>query len=131
MTDAQVSDVIIGGDMVDIPPGAYPATVTSVETTVNPRDNSTFRVWTFVLDKGNQVDGTSSLLTGPKSKTWQWASAILGGSPKGVPLSSLAGKRCIVTIVEGASGYPKVDQVLPYMDIVPTQASQTPPPLPA
>lgn len=78
-------------------------------------------IWTFTLDSGTTVDGTSSEATGPKSKARPWLEAMLGKTTTKEMLragalskSVLIGKRCQVLISINDNGYPKVSTVLPY-----------------
>ena len=83
--------------------GAYDCvlkSITKVESEKEP--GNYFRVWTFkVNDDDSELSGTSSLLMTPKSKAYQWATALVGGkAPSGQTLASLLGRKCIVTIDE-------------------------------
>jgi hypothetical protein len=107
-----MTEIVIGGDMADIPEGTYPATLTALNTKSSAKFGGDFRVWTFKLDNGSEVEGTSSMFTGPKSKPGRWIAALLGRKPKEGESVNLIGQRCLVSVVESESGWPKVDAVI-------------------
>jgi hypothetical protein len=107
MTD----EIVIGGDMEDIPEGAYPATVKSVTVKTSEKFGE-FRAWDFTLANGSIVGGGSSLATGSKSKGGKWIAAILGRKPEKGEKVELVGKPCLVHVYD-KDGWPAVDAVLP------------------
>ena len=112
MTD----EIVIGGDMADIPEGTYPATLAGIDTKYSEKFASEFRTWDFTLANGSKVGGSSSMATSSKSKGGKWLAAILGRKPvkdEHIALSSLVGQPCMVTVIEDDNGWPKVDAVLP------------------
>jgi hypothetical protein len=113
MTD----EIIIGGDSVDIPNGTYPAKLARIETKPSAKFDNDFRAWTFKLDNGSVAGGSSSLMTGKKSKGGKWIAALLGRQPKeGENVTAeLIGKPCLVVVEEDDNGWPKVTNVLPPM----------------
>ena len=84
-------------------------------------------IWTFVLDSGEPVDGTTSEATGPKSKARPWLEALLGKTQtkellkSGLSKTALVGKRCTVLVTVNDDGYPKVAAVMP-----PQRAAESP-----
>ena len=94
--------------------GIYPAKVAKLE--VKETEAGTFRVWTFEVKGASQpVTATSSMMTGPKSKTYKWLSALIGRKPtpgeKGI---QVVGQLCQLHIsVDEDTGYNKVEAVLP------------------
>jgi hypothetical protein len=104
-------EIVIGGDMEDIPEGTYPATVKSV-TVKESASFGEFRAWDFTLDNGSVVGGASSMSTGSKSKGGKWIAAILGRKPEKGEKVELVGKPCLVHVYD-KDGWPAVDAVLP------------------
>jgi hypothetical protein len=111
MTD----EIVIGGDSVDIPPSTYPAVLTGIVTKHSTKYDNDFRVWTFRLDNGSVVDGSSSMNTGRKSKGGKWIAALLGRQPeKGEKVAKeLFGKHCFVVVDDNDDGWPEVIDVFP------------------
>jgi hypothetical protein len=77
-------------------------------------------IWKFALEdiEGQNVDGTTSEATGPKSKARPWLEALLGKDEARrlnwkVPTKMLIGRQCQVLVTINDNGYPKVSQVLP------------------
>ena len=108
MTD----EIVIGGDMADIPEGTYPAILTGLNVKHSDKFDSDFRVFTFTLANGTVVEGSASMRTNPKSKGGRWIAALLGRKPAEGEKVSVIGRACLVTVVE-ADGWPKVDAVMP------------------
>jgi hypothetical protein len=104
-------EIVIGGDMEDIPEGTYPATVKSV-TVKESASFGEFRAWDFELQSGSIVGGASSMSTGSKSKGGKWIAAILGRKPEKGEKVELVGKPCLVHVYD-KDGWPAVDAVLP------------------
>ena len=109
------TEIVIGGDMADVPEGTYPATLTALSTKESPKFGGEFRVWTFKLDNGSEVEGNSSMHTNAKSKPGRWIAALLGRRPAEGEKVELIGRRCLVSVIENETGWPKVDAVLPPM----------------
>jgi hypothetical protein len=127
--EATVNDeIVIGGDMEDIPEGTYPATVKSITTKQSEKFGNEFRAWDFTLDSGSVVGGSSSMSTNSKSKGGKWIAAILGRQPaKGEKvLNALIGSRCLVQVID-KDGWPAVDAVLPPLAV--NGATSTPQPV--
>lgn len=106
-----MSEIVIGGDMEDIPEGTYPATVESV-TVKESASFGEFRAWDFKLESGSIVGGASSMSTGSKSKGGKWIAAILGRKPEKGEKVELVGRPCLVHVYD-KDGWPAVDAVLP------------------
>ena len=108
MTD----EIVIGGDLEDIPEGTYPAKVKSISVKSSEKFGSDFRAWDFELASGSIVGGASSMSTNSKSKGGQWIAAILGRKPEKGEKVELIGKPCLVQVVD-KDGWPAVAAVLP------------------
>ena len=107
-----------------LPAGIYPAKVTNLE--VKTTDAGTFRIWSFDVG-GEKVTASSSMMFGPKSKTYKWVSALIGRTPVPGEKLEVIGLPCqLHLIVDDDSGYNKVDTVLP-----PARAAQAAPAAPA
>jgi len=103
---------VFGGDATDIPPGTYPAKLTSLMTKTSDAFGD-FRAWDFTLDTGSVVGGASSMATGSKSKGGKWAMALLGRKPSAGEKVTLIGLPCLVVVTLDAKDWPKVTDVLP------------------
>ena len=72
----------------------------------------TLRDWTFALEDGTEIRGSASTASGPKSKTYAWLTALLGGTPPVVgqsyPRSQLLGREALATITIDEGGWPKI-----------------------
>lgn len=117
--------ITVGSGVPDdqLPPGNYPASLTSVvERTIEVKGESreVFE-WTFAVPTVNDdgspgdpisVSGLSSQMTGPKSKTAAFLVALLG--PQAVQpgatftMNDLIGKTCLIQTDLNDSGYAKV-----------------------
>lgn len=118
MTD----DILItaGAPQIDIEPGTYEVTLTEISEprTIYPQSGPsagkevTLRDWTFALEDGTEVRGSASTSSGPKSKTFAWMTALLGGTPPVVgqsyPRSQLVGREALATIAIDEGGWPKI-----------------------
>ena len=107
-------EIVIGGDMADIPEGTYPATLKSMAVKHSEKFGSDFRAWDFELANGSIVGGSSSTATNSRSKGGKWIAALLGRKPVEGESINLIGRPCLVVVVEN-DGWPKVDAVLPPM----------------
>ena len=87
----------------------YPQTGPNAGKEVQLRD------WTFALEDGNEVTGSASTASGPKSKTYAWLTALLGGTPPAVgqsyPKSQLLGREALATITIDEGGWAKIDNL--------------------
>jgi len=119
-----------GAPALDIEPGAYSATLTAISEprTILPASgpNAGQEVeildWTFVLDGDEEIRGTTSLSSGPKSKLFAWMTALLGGKAPAVGSElawtddghvtlggeQLDGRVVNVTISISENGWPKI-----------------------
>ena len=109
-----MTEIVIGGDMEDIPEGTYPAKLAGITTKNSVKFDNDFRVWTFVLDNGSIVEGSSSLSTNSKSKGGRWIAALLGRVPQKGESVDVSGKPCLVQVID-KDGWPAVGAVLPPM----------------
>ena len=122
---------ITSGSNKDIAPGTYKATLTevSIKETESPPGSGTitqYRLWDFLADVNGQltpVSGTSSLNTGPKSKAYQWLTALIGKAPQaGETIEDPIGKMVLLTISRKDNGFPKIDLLTAYVEPVQTEA---------
>jgi len=114
MSDVQrVTEIVIGGDAEDIPEGEHPAKLDTIEVRPGVQFEGDFRVWTFTLDRGASVSGSSSTATGSRSKSYRWIKALLGRKPEPKETVKLTGLPCRVVVEHDAEGWPKVVDVLP------------------
>jgi hypothetical protein len=101
--------------------GVYPAILTSIGTKVIEKGayaGETIRIWKFQVEvdgKSESIEASSSLAFGPKSKAYQWFTALMGRNPVfGEKNVQLAGRPCrLHLIVDEESGYNRVAAVLP------------------
>jgi hypothetical protein len=109
----------------DIEEGVYPAVLTALErvsgTNMDTGEPEDFLGWQFAVQAhGETIDlrGSSSLATGPNSKAFGWATALLGSkrmndtNVKLNPQTDLIGCACQVEVAFNAKGYPKVKSVI-------------------
>jgi hypothetical protein len=86
-----------------------------IETDDGPKD---LLRWTFVIDvdgRGEEIDALSSRNTGPRAKSYAWATALLGRVPgpgERVRLVDLGGRDCLVSVETDDNGYPKIGGVM-------------------
>lgn len=108
-------------EVKSLEPGIYPARVTGLE--VKTTDTGTFRIWSFDVG-GEKVTSSSSMMFGPKSKTYKWVSALIGRSPVPGEKLEVIGLPCqLHLIVDEDSGYNKVESVLPVGSSTPAPAA--------
>jgi hypothetical protein len=119
MTDDLIT-ITAGAPQSDIAPGVYVVTLTDIseprtilpQTGVNAGKEVTLRDWTFALEDGSEVRGSASTASGPKSKTFAWLTALLGGQPPQVgqsyPRTQLVGRMALATISVDEGGWPKI-----------------------
>jgi hypothetical protein len=120
MTDSDNITITAGAPQADIEPGVYEVTLTEIseprtifpQTGVNAGKEVTLRDWTFSLEDGTEVRGSASTASGPKSKTFAWLTALLGGTPPQIgqsyPRSQLVGREALATITIDESGWAKI-----------------------
>lgn len=97
----------------DTEAGQYPATLVTIERK-ETKDGEAFRVWRFKTAAGAELSGSSSLSSGPQSKAYRWARAIIGRAPQpGERAGFLFGKPCIVDVQVTDAGFAKVVEVYP------------------
>jgi hypothetical protein len=119
MTD-DVITITAGAPASDITPGVYEVTLVDIseirtiypQTGPNAGKETQLRDWTFALEDGTQVTGSTSVASGPQSKTYAWLTALLGGTPPAVgqsyPKSQLLGREALATIEIDERGWPKI-----------------------
>lgn len=111
---------ISAGAQTDIAPGVYEVTLTDIseprtiypQTGPNAGKEMQLRDWTFATDDGTEIRAGASLASGPKSKTFAWLTALLGGVPPAVgsshPREQLIGRTAIATITIDEGGWPRI-----------------------
>ncbi len=109
-----------GAPPSDIEAGVYEVTLLDIseprtifpQTGPNAGKEVDLRDWTFALEDGNTIVGSASTASGPKSKTYAWLTALLGGTPPVVgqayPKSQLIGREALATIAIDDGGWTKV-----------------------
>ena len=122
MTD-DIITISAGAPASDLTPGVYEVTLLDISEprTIYPQSGPNagkevqLRDWTFALDNGEEVRGSASTASGPKSKTYLWLTALLGGTPPVVgqsyPKSQLVGRLALATISIDAGGWAKIDNL--------------------
>ena len=106
-------EIVIGGDAADIPDGIYTAKVDRIEVLHSKAFDSDFRAWTFTLENGSEVSGSTSMNTGSKSKAGKWIKTLLGRKPEQGEKIKLVGLPCQVRVEEDDNGWPRVTDLLP------------------
>jgi hypothetical protein len=119
MTD-DIITISAGAPASDLTPGVYEVTLTDIseprtiypQTGPNAGKEVQLRDWTFALEDGTEVTGSASTASGPKSKTYAWLTALLGGTPPAVgqsyPKSQLLGREALATITIDEGGWAKI-----------------------
>lgn len=119
-TNDDVITISAGATPTDITPGVYEVTLTDIseirtifpQTGPNAGKEVSLRDWTFTLEDGTDVRGSASTASGPKSKTYSWMTALLGGTPPAVgqsyPKSQLLGREALATIAIDEGGWAKI-----------------------
>jgi len=109
-----------GAPPTDLTPGVYEVTLVDIseprtiypQTGINAGKEVQLRDWTFALEDGTEVTGSASTSSGPKSKTYAWLTALLGGTPPEVgqsyPKSQLIGREALATIEIDKGGWAKI-----------------------
>lgn len=112
-----------GAAQSNVAAGTYEATLVDIseprtifpKTGPNAGSEVQLRDWTFALEDGMEVTGSASVASGPKSKTYAWLTALLGGTPPTVgqayPKSQLLGREALVTITIDEGGWPKIANI--------------------
>ena len=109
-----------GAPPSDLAPGVYEVTLIAITEprTIYPQSGPNagkevqLRDWTFALEDGSEVVGSASTASGPKSKTYAWLTALLGGTPPAVgskyPKDQLIGREALATIAIDEGGWTKI-----------------------
>jgi len=127
---ARTITISAGAPALDIEPGAYEVTLTAISeprtilpaTGPNAGQEVEILDWTFVLDGGEEIRGTTSLSSGPKSKLFNWMTALLGGKAPAIGATlewtdddhvtlggeQLDGRMVNATIGVNEGGWPKI-----------------------
>lgn len=142
MTEDSIT-ISSGAPQVDIEPGTYEVTLTDIsdprtifpQTGPNAGKEVNLRDWTFALEDGTEIRAGASTASGPKSKTYAWLTALLGGTPPAVgqvyPKSQLIGRMAHATIANDEGGWPKITNLsaLPKARTAPAKAAPRPAPV--
>lgn len=79
---------------------------------VNAGKEVNLRDWTFAFENGDEVTEGASTASGPKSKTYAWLTALLGGQPPQIgqsyPKAQLVGRMALGTIRRDEGGWPRL-----------------------
>jgi hypothetical protein len=101
-----------------IAPGTYKGQL--VEVGIKNGETGDYRLWDFVAEVDGElvpVSATSSMNTGPKSKAFQWLTALTGRAPQaGEVIEDPIGKTVLLTISQKDNGFPKVDLLTAYVE---------------
>lgn len=120
MTADDSITISAGAQQANIDPGTYWATLIDIseprtilpQTGPNAGKEVTLRDWTFALEDETEIRGSASTASGPKSKTYAWITALLGGTPPAVgqkiPFSQLIGREVHVAVAVDEGGWPKI-----------------------
>lgn len=110
-----------GGPAADIEDGVYAVVLAAVNgpKTIYPPnapDGTDIFEWEFLVEGSDQqIQGTTSTASGPKSKMYGWLTALLGGKPPApgeqIDTDSLVGKRALATINHNDAGWPRIEQL--------------------
>lgn len=97
----------------DVPDGIYSAAFEKVEAVEEGGfDGNGFRKWHFLVDVNGvlmPLTGVTSFSTGPKSKAYEWLTAILGrGLQAGEAIDDPVGKRVTIRVGRNPKGYAKI-----------------------
>lgn len=99
-----------------IPEDTYPAQLISIEQLASEAYGD-FLKWSFRLRLADgtisEISGASSTATGPKSKAYKWATALLGHAPTAGSAQDLAGKACQLHVTVNEDGFNRIEAVLP------------------
>lgn len=137
--------ITAGAPQSDIEPGTYEVTLIDIsepriinpQTGPNAGKEVTLRDWTFSLEDGTEIRGSASTASGPKSKTFAWLTALLGGAPpeigKSYPRSQLIGREALATIAIDEGGWPRITNLSarPKAKAAPVAAPKRAAPVPA
>ena len=108
----------------DIEPGTYKASL--AEVSIKEGETGQYRLWDFLADVNGElvpVSATSSMNTGPKSKAYQWLTALIGKAPQaGETIEDPIGKMVLLTISRKDNGFPKIDLLTAYVEPAQTKA---------
>lgn len=119
MTEDSIT-VTAGAPQIDIEPGVYEVTLNAISEvrTIFPQSGPnagkevSLRDWTFALEDGTELRGSASVASGPKSKTYAWLTALLGGTPpevgRAITFTQLIGREALATIEIDEGGWPKI-----------------------
>ena len=119
MTD-DIITISAGAPASDLTPGVYEVTLTDIsepraifpQSGPNAGKEVQLRDWTFHLEDGSAIVGSASVASGPKSKTFAWLTALLGGTPPAInssyPRDQLYGREALATIAIDEGGWAKI-----------------------
>lgn len=118
-------EVTQGGS--NVPDGVYPVTLTQISDpkTVTaqrgPKAGQEIQLldWTFAIDEGElegaELQTSTSLASGPKSKMFGYLTALLGGKAPAIgssfEKSALIGRRALATVRADDNGWPRIENL--------------------
>ncbi len=112
---------------IDIPDGVYPVILTTisdpktVQVTRGPKAGTDMDLidWTFAIDggqfEGTEIQTSTSMASGPKSKMFGYLTALMGGKPptvgQGFEKTDLVGRVALATIRRDEGGWPRIENL--------------------
>lgn len=108
-----------------VPAGTFKGQLLRVEAEV-PGKFGPQRKWFFAVEVEDEIKEHmefASTNTGPGSKTYQWLKGLLGKDLKaGEEIEEPTGKTAMLTFVQKANGYSKLESITPIVEPVQTEA---------
>lgn len=109
---------ITGGNN-NVPPGTYKAQLVGVQDGI-PTQYGTARRWTWLIDvngKGEELNDLTSENNGPRTESFKRLEVLIGRKPvAGETIEDPTGKTVLLVITEKENGWPKVAEVLPFVE---------------
>lgn len=102
-----------------IEPGVYAAQLVGIERIETPTSEfgKEANKWTFLVDLGDGTETPFSALTslaaGSASKSYKWATALLGRPPAVGEEVNLEGLKCQLHIIVNEKGFNRIETVIP------------------
>lgn len=129
----------------EIPENVYSVTLTKIEgpKSIFPQSgpNAGQEVhifdWLFTVDEGEyegtEIQATTSVASGPRSKMYSWITALMGGKAPAIGATfeaeDLEGFRAIATVVRSETGWPRIEN-LGAFPVAPVRPAAVPRPAP-
>lgn len=109
-----------------LPAGVYPAVLLGIEKGTSEQFGD-FLKWSFnvrTADGGEApLSAVSSISTGPKSKAYKWAAAMLGRNPAAGQPEDLEGLTCQLHVTVNEEGFNRIESVLPLASTAPPRTA--------